>query len=315
VAPAKNRVLNWVLLGLSFLVAAMFLGVIPLFYFYDPGTVVSFLLWRSDPALAQSLHWIYAVFVLIILVDIAVIRHFWCRFACVYRVWQHSFRTRETLHVRYDASRSSACEKCNYCVTSCFIDIDPRKTDIYDSCINCGECIDACNRLQGKKGLPGLLSFELGERQNKKIERIQFRNNAFGLKSRTVWMTMVLLLGLSFFSWGLWTWKPLHLSAYRAETQASSNVALDYRIEVANKRYQPEVVTLVLKGLDAGSYHFSQTQLVIPPADRRSVTLSVSPTLSHGLHYFIIEASAPDVSWKDHFSIRHFSESSTRRSP
>ena len=142
VAPAKNRVLNWVLLGLSFLVAAMFLGVIPLFYFYDPGTVVSFLLWRSDPALAQSLHWIYAVFVLIILVDIAVIRHFWCRFACVYRVWQHSFRTRETLHVRYDASRSSACEKCNYCVTSCFIDIDPRKTDIYDSCINCGECME-----------------------------------------------------------------------------------------------------------------------------------------------------------------------------
>lgn len=315
IAPAKNRAINWILLGLSFLLASMFLGVIPLFYFYDPGTVLSFILWRSDPVLAQSLHWIYAVFVLIILVDIAVIRHFWCRFACVYRVWQHSFRTRETLHVRYDDSRASACEKCNYCVTSCFIEIDPRKTNVYDSCINCGECIDACNRLQGKKGLPGLLSFEIGENQQKKVERIQFRNNAFGLKTRATWMSVILLLGISLFTWGLWTWKPLHLSAYRAETQESSRVALNYRIEIANKRYQTEVVTLGLKGLHDGEYHFSQTQLIIPPADRRSVTLSVSPNLSHGLHYFIIDATAPDVGWKDHFSIRHFSESATRSSP
>jgi Polyferredoxin len=42
IAPAKNRVWNWVLLGLSFLLASMFLGVIPLFYFYDPSTILAF---------------------------------------------------------------------------------------------------------------------------------------------------------------------------------------------------------------------------------------------------------------------------------
>ncbi|WP_298156707.1 4Fe-4S dicluster domain-containing protein [Ferrovum sp.] len=314
IAPAKNRVWNWVLLGLSFVLASMFLGVIPLFYFYDPSTILAFLLWRSDPALASSLHWIYAVFVLIILVDIAVIRHFWCRFACVYRVWQHSFRTRETLHVRYDASRASACEKCNYCVTSCFIEIDPRKTDVYDSCINCGECIDACNRLQAKKGNPGLLSFEFGEHKTKREARIHFRNNAVGLTSRTSWMAVVMILGLSFFAWGLWTWEPLHLAAYRAEVQDAAN-DLDYRIEIANKRYRPETVELSVQGLKPGEYHLSRTQLTIPAAGRLSAILSISPALPHGVHSFRILARAVQENWTDQFAIQHFSEAPKGRTP
>ncbi|NDU85575.1 MAG: 4Fe-4S binding protein [Ferrovum sp.] len=307
IAPAKNRALNWILLGLSFVLASMFLAVIPLFYFYDPSLVLSFMLWRSDPALAGSLHWIYAMFVLIIFIDIAVIRHFWCRFACVYRVWQHSFRTRETLHVRYDSSRSSACEKCNYCVTSCFIEIDPRKTAIYDSCINCGECIDACNRLQAKKGQPGLLSFGFGEQKVKKEARVHFRNNAIGLTSRTSWMAVILTLGLSFFGWGLWSWQPMHLAAYRAEVQQASN-DLDYRIEIANKRYRPEEVSLTLEGLTPQEYHFSRTHFTVGAAERQSVILSISPSLPHGVHAFRIVAHAPVEGWVDTFAIQHFSE-------
>ena len=97
VAATKNKALNWVLLGLSLLAASLVVGIVPLFYFYAPATVWSFVTWRADPNLAGSLHYIYFVFVVIILLDVAFIRHFWCRFACVYRVWQHSFRTRETL--------------------------------------------------------------------------------------------------------------------------------------------------------------------------------------------------------------------------
>lgn len=168
VAVTKDRALNWILLGLSLLGASLVVAIVPLFYFYPPSTVWSFVTWRSDPLLASSLHYIYFVFVLIIFLDVAFIRHFWCRFACVYRVWQHSFRTRETLHVEYDASRSASCSKCSYCVSSCFIEIDPRKTIVYDSCINCGECVDACNRLHQKSGEAGLLSFAFGESLQKK---------------------------------------------------------------------------------------------------------------------------------------------------
>ncbi len=96
VSANKNKILNWTLLVGAFLAAAMFFALIPLFYFYPPGLVWSFITWQEDAKLAGSLHWIYAICVLIIFLDIAIIRHFWCRFACIYRVWQHSFKTKQT---------------------------------------------------------------------------------------------------------------------------------------------------------------------------------------------------------------------------
>ncbi|MDE2259546.1 MAG: 4Fe-4S binding protein [Betaproteobacteria bacterium] len=306
VAAAKNKALNWTLLALAFLGVSMLFGLVPLFYFYPPDTVWSFMIWRADPKLAGSLHWIYAVFVLIILIDVAVIRHFWCRFACIYRVWQHSFRTRETLHVKYDASRAGDCEKCNYCVSSCFIDIDPRKTAIYDSCINCGECIDACNRLHAKKQVAGLLRFEVGERKEQKVSRIYFRNNMASLNSRSSWMGVIAALGASLFLWGLWSWEPFHLAAYRAEVQAA-DTNLDYRIALTNKRYRPETVAVAIQGLTPADYHLSQSSVTIGAAGRASVILSLSNHLSHGMHSFTVVASAPG-GWQSSFPIQHFSE-------
>lgn len=306
VAAAKNKALNWAFLGVAFLVASLLFGLIPLFYFYPVRAVWSFMTWRTDPQLAGSLHWIYAVFVLIIFIDIAVIRHFWCRFACVYRVWQHSFRTRETLHVTYDSSRSADCEKCNYCVTSCFIDIDPRKTAIYDSCINCGECIDACNRLHAKKQVPGLLSFEVGERKEQREARVHFRNNTMSLTSRGSWMAVISILGFSLFVWGLWTWEPYHLASYRAENQPSG-ANLDYRIALMNKRYHPGEVTLTIKGLSPNEYHLSESTLMLASAGRASAILSISSQLPRGIHSFVIEANSPD-GWHSSFPIQHFSE-------
>jgi hypothetical protein len=49
VATTKDKALNWVLLGLSLLAAALVVGIVPLFYFYAPATVWSFVTWRADP--------------------------------------------------------------------------------------------------------------------------------------------------------------------------------------------------------------------------------------------------------------------------
>ena len=311
VAAAKDKALNWTLLGGAFLAASLFFALIPLFYFYPPQSVWSFVTWRSDPALATSLHYVYAIFVLIIFIDIAVIRHFWCRFACVYRVWQHSFRTRETLHVTYDTTRAAECEKCNYCVTSCFIDLDPRKTDIYDSCINCGDCIDACNRLNVKKQQVGLLKFEVGERVEKREARIYFRNAAVSLSSRTGWMVVVATLGVCMFAWGLWTWEPYHLSVYRAEVQQTEGNR-DYRVALSNKRYEPGVVTISVQGLRPEEYHLESETVALAGAGRGSVILTVSKDVPHGLHSLVVTATSPQ-GWVSHFPVQHFSESAQGR--
>ena len=303
VSATKNKALSWSLLGIAFFAAAMFFALIPLFYFYPPSLVWSFITWQEDARLAGSLHWIYTICVLIIFLDIAVIRHFWCRFSCIYRIWQHSFKTKQTLHVKYDASRADECSKCNYCATTCFIDLDPRKTEIYDSCINCGECIDACNQLKAKQDLSGLLCFELGEREQK--NKRKFRTAAVSLFARAGWMTPFAVLGATMFVWGLWTYQPYHVAVGRADSQQDPTVQ-DYRIAVSNKLYRPAELRVRVLGLPESSYRLSAEDIKLLPAGRESLTLSITQNMSHGLHSFVVEVSAVD-GWTGHFNIQHFS--------
>lgn len=299
VAASKKKAVNWAILGVSFLAAALFFGIIPLFYFYPPQVVWSFVTFSPDPHLAKSLHYIYFVCVIIILLDISVIRHFWCRFSCIYRVWQHFFRTKETLHVLYDESRSADCAKCNYCSTVCFLGLDPKRTDLYDSCINCGECINACDRLHAKEGGKGLLSFEMGER--KKSRASTFRNNVGSLASRINWTGPITLLGLSMFAWGLYSYSPFNLSADRFDSSGQ-----DYQIEVANKLYKPAEISLRVSGLPKGSYRLDAESFHLDAAKRRKVTLHIDPDLPKGLHRVLIRADS-DSGWSDSFGIEHYS--------
>ncbi len=304
VAAAKNKFMNWLLLGLAILAAAMFFGLIPLFYFYPPAMVWHFMSFQHDASLAPSLYWIYTVCVMILFVDIAVIRHFWCRFACIYKVWQHSFKTRQTLHVTYDASRAEECAKCNYCVTTCFIALDPRKTDVYDSCINCGECIDACNNLHAKQQTSGLLRFEMGERVSKGGSGL--RNATVSLLARAKWASAFTALGIAMFAWGAWSYEPYHIAVDHADVQQSATIQ-DYRIAITNKRYRPSELSIKVEGLPAGSYHLSADDIKLGSAGRNSVTLSINPKLQRGLHAVLITVSALD-GWTGHFRIQHYSE-------
>ncbi len=302
VAAAKNTVLNWSLLALLLVGASMLFALLPLLYFYPPDVVLSFIIFRDDARLAGSLHWIYFVWVMIILLDISVLRHFWCRFACVYRVWQHSFKTKETLHVLYDESRAGECEKCNYCVTTCFIELDPRKTIVYDSCINCGDCIDACNTLQTKKGKKGLLRFEFGQRKLTKVRK--FRDNSMALLSRMRWTTPFALLGITMFAWGVWSYQPYHISADYLQTGHNQS-AREYRIEIANKRYRPAELDVAIEGLPKSSYTLDRSKVDLPTVGRKSVFLSMSPTLAHGLHPLTVVVHSRD-GWVGRFALQHF---------
>jgi polyferredoxin len=304
VAAAKNKIVNWVLLGLSLLAAAMFMALIPLFYFYPPAMVWHFMTFQHDANLAPSLYWIYSVCVLILFVDIAVIRHFWCRFACIYKVWQHSFKTKQTLHVTYDASRAQECAKCNYCVTNCFIDLDPRKTDVYDSCINCGECIDACSRLHAKQQTGGLLRFEMGERA--RVGAGGLRNAAVSLLGRAKWASVFTAFGVAMFAWGLWTYEPYHIAVDHADVQKTGSIQ-DYRIAITSKLYRASELSVQIQGLPTGSYRLSADDIKLGAAGRGSLTLSVDQNLKHGVYAVMVTVSALD-GWKGRFNIQHFSE-------
>jgi polyferredoxin len=302
VGQDKNKWLNWVVLGVSFFAAAMFFALIPLFYFYSPSVIWSFVTFQQDDRLAASLHYIYFIFVLVIFLDIAFIRHFWCRFMCIYKVWQHGFKTSQTLHVDYDESRSDLCDKCNYCVTHCFLDLDPRQTEIYDTCINCGECITACNNLQAKKGLKGLLSFKIGDREASRLSILKTRLSS--LSSRVHWTLPVAVLGLIMFFWGLASYERYHLSVYRADTLQGAQIN-DYRIAVSNKLYQAANVAIEIVGLDSDQYHLENSQALFEDVGRIDLNIHILQGLSPGLHPFLVKATSED-GWKDSFRIQHF---------
>jgi len=200
VATAKNKPLNWVILAVIFLAAAMVLGVVPFFFFFTPIEVWGMITFDSSSQLAVFMHRLYYFAVFLLFLNIAVIRHFFCDYICVYRIGQRMFKTDDALHIDYDASRSADCTKCNYCKTSCITGIDPTNTGKYDSCINCGECIDACNRLHAKHNTHGLLNFAIGEKKG----RTSFGEKVREVIARFNWVVGgIFLIGVAMFGWGV----------------------------------------------------------------------------------------------------------------
>jgi polyferredoxin len=198
VAANKNKAINWILLGLLFLAAALVLALIPFMFFFSPKEVWG--LFTSGAQFSTFMQRLYYFLAFLIFVDIAVVRYFWCDYACAYRIGQKIFKTKDALHVAYDATRSADCAKCNYCSTACITSIKPTDIKSYDSCIDCGECIDACNRLHQKSGTPGLLNFELGEHRGATTFRTKIRD----VLSRFNWLVgAIFLAGCILTVWGV----------------------------------------------------------------------------------------------------------------
>lgn len=200
VAAAKNKLMNWLILGGSFLLVSLLLAMIPLAFFYPPGEVLEIVTLRHAEQLSPFV--IYLFMTLLIFVDIAVARYFVCDYACVYRMGQRMFKTQDALHVSYDATRSSDCSKCNYCATSCITKIEPTDIKQYDSCINCGECIDACDRLHEKTGTTGLLTFQFKAQRNP----VTWYQKMASVLSQAHWLVVaIFLIGIAMVVWGIIT--------------------------------------------------------------------------------------------------------------
>ena len=302
VARRKRSPLNYLLLAIGLLLPAMLAALIPLLYFFPPSAIWSFLTFTEDADLAGSLYWIYFVCVAVFMLDIVVMRHLMCKYMCIYRVWQHSFKTRETLHIHYDTARSDHCGSCNYCVDACFLDIDPRQTELFDSCVNCGACVTACDELHSKsKKLagPGLLSFAIGDK-----DRATQRGAIGSFLARAKVSTMVTIAGAVLFAIGILGYESEEFSVYRSEAWHGAKV-LDYRINVAHKLYHPADITLHIEGLEPSQYRLQATAVHFDTAGRKDVALHINETMPKGLYRFRVLASA-DNGWHRAFDVTHF---------
>ncbi len=302
VSSGKNKIGNWILLIIKLVGMSMLVALIPLLYFLPPGAMWSFVTLQPDPRFAASLYWIYFVFSFLAFVNISVMRHYVCRYMCIYRIWQYLFKTRDTLHISYDRSRSEDCVKCSYCETVCPVDINPRDTLTYDSCINCGECITACDNLPKHKDTGGLLSFRFGAREDK--EKIDNRVALTGLFRRASWVFPVFLLGIGLFTWGIVSYDTVHMSVYRADVHHGDRIR-DYRIHVAHKKFGPEEVSVAVSGLPPELYELERTELAFTSATRENINLRISDTLGPGLYSILVTAESAS-GWQGSYRLQHF---------
>lgn len=197
VAASKNKAVNWLTLGLAFLLASAVLAFFFLMFFYTRSDMWDFVTGASSrqPSMIV-MYWMTTFFIFI---DIATVRYLYCDYPCLYRVGLRLFRSRDALHVSYDASRAAECEKCNYCATTCITDIEPTNIRITDTCVDCGECIDACDRLHAKSGTIGLLRFKVGESES----RMTWSKMLGRVFARSRWLVgAFFLLGCALMVWG-----------------------------------------------------------------------------------------------------------------
>ena len=93
--------------------------------------------------------------------DFAFLREGFCRSACPYGLLQGILEDGRSLHVTYSEA-TGPCIACNLCAKVCPMEIDIRNGPYQIECTRCGNCIDACNLILGKKKRPGLLAFDFG---------------------------------------------------------------------------------------------------------------------------------------------------------
>jgi len=221
VAAAKNRIANWLILGTIFLLASLVLALVPILLFLPHGDVWDFITFSASQKISDTVKYPYFFMVFLIFIDIAFIRYFFCDYACFYRIGHMLFKTRDALHVTYDASRSADCAKCNYCATTCITAIEPTNIKTEDPCIGCGECIDACDQLHESSGTRGLLRFETGTRGS----ATTWKQKLGEMFSRLNWLIgAVFISGWAMMAWGIAMQEPVRPQMTSAELQHIQHV-------------------------------------------------------------------------------------------
>ena len=92
---------------------------------------------------ALGLETLFILFIL--LLEIFVAPRFWCKYACPVGAALSLFRFRKTMRIDFDSTKC-VCSADHFleCHAACPLQLDPRSPDIYPTCYNCGECVDAC---------------------------------------------------------------------------------------------------------------------------------------------------------------------------
>lgn len=166
----------------SMLAIPLLAGVMLTGYFVNPGTV-----WH------QVMNWEFTFGVkagvigvaIYVFISSIIVRHTLCKYVCSAGLMQMLFAWASpvSLRVKANIEKLSACTDCKNCEKVCFMNVKPRLPRKDINCVNCGECIAACNRELGSdNGVFGFSQSRLCEAPPKKPVDRRFEN-CFNVKN------------------------------------------------------------------------------------------------------------------------------------
>jgi cytochrome c oxidase accessory protein FixG len=190
-----------------------------------------------------------------------------CTFMCPYARFQSAMFDSNTLIISYDEKRGEPrgkmthdtdftkrghCIDCKQCVVVCPTGIDIRN-GLQMECIACGLCVDACDNIMEKIGLPkGLIRYDtishlLDPKPEKKFKIA---------KPRTFFYLAILLLASGLMLKSLATKSTLEIAAIPDRnpifvTLSDGSTRNGYEIKISNKTHENKIFSISLKSPSA----------------------------------------------------------------
>ncbi|HLE42118.1 MAG TPA: 4Fe-4S dicluster domain-containing protein [Nitrospirota bacterium] len=203
----------------------------------------------------------WALFTVLIYLDLAFIQQKFCSFVCPYARLQSAFFDHKTLTIAFDDRRSDECMDCEACVRACPSEIDIRN-GLQVECINCAECIDACaDKTKGRSKRP-LIRYLFG---------IGGEGAHRGARPRVIGLSVAFAALAMLFAFQVYVRVPVDFAIVQDESQPyhQSGIRSDmmnaYSMFIENRSLQPAEYLLSVSGVKDAELIIGNNPFLLPP--------------------------------------------------
>jgi len=182
-----------------------------------------------------------------------------CTYMCPYARFQSAMFDKDTLIIAYDTQRGEPrgkhkagdswegkghCIDCDSCVVVCPMGIDIRE-GLQMECIACGLCVDACDNVMEKIGLPkGLIRYDT-----------ESKRKFDPFRPRTFWYAGIISVVGGLMLYTLLTRLPLEMNVIHDRNPlfvklSDGSIRNGYNITIINKHHEDKSYALSVEGLE-----------------------------------------------------------------